>query len=96
MDVKIGDWVVTPRYGNRSRFRRCGFEPWISAKHWRGGLEKQSYADRCQDDRGRAIASFRRRFWYEEGGYLYDAIDGPEGDGCLVASQSALCHLARR
>lgn len=27
-----------------------------------------------------AAGSFRRRFWYQEGGYLYDVIDGPEGE----------------
>ncbi|HWI40349.1 MAG TPA: amylo-alpha-1,6-glucosidase, partial [Verrucomicrobiae bacterium] len=24
--------------------------------------------------------SFNRRFWYEEGGYLYDVVDGEQGD----------------
>src|SRR5215471_19995376 len=28
---------------------------------------------RCRD-------SFNRRFWYEAGGYLYDVVDGKEGD----------------
>ena len=27
-----------------------------------------------------AADSFRRRFWYSAGGYLYDVIDGPEGE----------------
>jgi glycogen debranching enzyme len=26
------------------------------------------------------MTSFRTRFWYEDGGYLYDVIDGPEGN----------------
>jgi glycogen debranching enzyme len=25
-------------------------------------------------------ANFRKRFWFEAGGYLYDVIDGPEGE----------------
>ena len=28
----------------------------------------------------RARESFNRRFWYEEGGYLYDVVDGEHGD----------------
>jgi len=28
---------------------------------------------RCRD-------SFNRRFWYEAGGYLYDVVDGEQGD----------------
>ena len=38
------------------------------------------YAGQCRNDRSKAIASFRTRFWYEDGGYLYDVIDGPEGN----------------
>jgi glycogen debranching enzyme len=38
------------------------------------------YAKRCDDDRIRAIKSFRVRFWYEQGGYLYDVVDGEGGD----------------
>ncbi|NJL16957.1 MAG: hypothetical protein HC938_06910 [Nitrospira sp.] len=37
------------------------------------------YAKGCRDDRARAVASFRARFWYEDGQYLYDTIDGPDG-----------------
>jgi predicted glycogen debranching enzyme len=28
----------------------------------------------------RAFDSFNRRFWYEPGGYLYDVVDGEQGD----------------
>src|SRR5690606_5125824 len=28
----------------------------------------------------RACASFNRRFWYEDGKYLYDVVDGPDGN----------------
>ncbi|HWD97729.1 MAG TPA: amylo-alpha-1,6-glucosidase, partial [Bryobacteraceae bacterium] len=28
----------------------------------------------------RVRESFNRRYWYEKGGYLYDVIDGPDGD----------------
>jgi glycogen debranching enzyme len=28
----------------------------------------------------RAYVSFNKRFWYEEGGYLYDVVDGERGD----------------
>jgi glycogen debranching enzyme len=28
----------------------------------------------------RALASFNRRFWYAPGGYLYDVVDGEQGD----------------
>ena len=31
-------------------------------------------------DRARAIESFRARFWYQTGGYLFDVVDGQTGD----------------
>jgi predicted glycogen debranching enzyme len=36
----------------------------------------KEYADMV----AKATASFRQRFWYEQGGYLYDVVDGPDGD----------------
>ena len=34
--------------------------------------EYADLADKCR-------ASFNRRFWYADGGYLYDVLDGPDG-----------------
>ncbi|HZH49538.1 MAG TPA: amylo-alpha-1,6-glucosidase, partial [Nitrospira sp.] len=80
MDVKIGDHVVTPRHGKPIEIQAL----WIKALAVGEALGRQfddaAFADRCRADRERAVASFRKRFWYEGGGYLYDVIDGPEGN----------------
>ncbi len=80
MDAKVGDWVVTPRHGKPVEIQAL----WVRALEVGERLARlfgdEAYADRCRNDRGQAIASFRKRFWYEAGGYLYDVIDGPEGD----------------
>ncbi len=80
MDVKIGDWVVTPRYGKPVEIQAL----WIRALDVGAGLAAEfgesDYAAGCRKDRARAAESFRKRFWYEDGQYLYDTIDGPEGD----------------
>ena len=80
MDSKVGDWVVTPRYGKPVEIQAL----WVRALEVGETLARQfgeaDYADRCRNDRSHAIASFRKRFWYEDGGYLYDVIDGPEGN----------------
>jgi predicted glycogen debranching enzyme len=80
MDVKIGDWVVTPRHGKPVEIQAL----WVRALRIGEQLARRfgetGYAGRCRRDRQRAVASFRKRFWYEEGGYLYDVIDGPEGN----------------
>jgi predicted glycogen debranching enzyme len=80
MDAKVGDWVVTPRHGKPVEIQAL----WIRALEVGETLARRfgeaDYADQCRNDRSNAIASFRKRFWYEDGGYLYDVIDGPEGN----------------
>ena len=79
MDAKIGDWVVTPRQGKPVEIQAL----WVHALDVGETLARlfgeASYADQCRADRQRAVATFQQRFWYEQGGYLYDVIDGPEG-----------------
>ena len=80
MDAKVGDWVVTPRHGKPVEIQAL----WVRALEVGETLARRfgeaDYADRCRNDRSKAMVSFRKRFWYEAGGYLYDVIDGPEGD----------------
>lgn len=80
MDAKVGDWVVTPRHGKPVEVQAL----WIRALSVGGSLAMKfgetAYARRCQKDHDQAAESFRQRFWYTDGGYLYDVIDGPEGN----------------
>jgi predicted glycogen debranching enzyme len=79
MDAKIDDWVVTPRVGKPVEINAL----WVNAlriaaelaAELGNGEDAQTYHDMAE----RAHASFQARFWYS-GGYLYDVIDGPEGD----------------
>ena len=79
MDAKVGEWVVTPRHGKPVEVQAL----WIRALEVGERLATRfgecDYATGCRMDRRRAIDSFRQRFWYQPGGYLYDVIDGPEG-----------------
>ena len=88
MDAKIGDWAVTPRQGKPVEIQAL----WIRALQVGACLAakfgERDYADGCRQDRTRAMRSFRARFWYEDGQYLYDTIDGPEGaDASLRPNQ---------
>jgi predicted glycogen debranching enzyme len=80
MDAKVGDWVVTPRHGKPVEIQAL----WIRALEIGARLAKRfreaEFAEGCEIDRRTAEASFQRRFWYQAGGYLYDVVDGPEGD----------------
>jgi predicted glycogen debranching enzyme len=80
MDAKVGDWVVTPRRGKPVEINAlwynalCLLAGWVEEERGSGAAaELREMADRCRE-------SFNRRFWYEKGGYLFDVIDGEEGD----------------
>jgi predicted glycogen debranching enzyme len=80
MDAKVGDLVVTPRRGKAVEINALFYNAlrllaeWVEAE--KGVSASKSYsiaADRVRE-------SFNRKFWYEEGRYLYDVIDGEKGD----------------
>ncbi len=79
MDAKVGDWVVTPRRGKAVEINALWYnalrllEGWQRAERGDGAAKEiAAHAEKARD-------SFNRRFWYEEGGYLYDVLDGPRG-----------------
>lgn len=86
MDAKVGDWVVTPRIGKPVEINAL----WINALRVMDALcrrlarpAKHPYTEMA----ARAVASFDK-FWYTDGGYLYDVIEGPEGsDAALRPNQ---------
>ncbi|MBX6362294.1 MAG: glycogen debranching enzyme family protein [Gemmatimonadetes bacterium] len=79
MDAKVDDWVVTPRRGKSVEINALWYNALRLMEGWlreRGDEE----ADGARELAERCRLSFNRRFWYDEGGYLYDVVDGPEGD----------------
>jgi predicted glycogen debranching enzyme len=78
MDAKVGDWVVTPRRGKAVEINALWYNALRLVAGW---CEEWNAYEQCR--RFSALAdqakeSFNRRFWYDEGGYLYDVIDGEE------------------
>lgn len=76
MDAKVGDWVVTPRIGKPVEINAL----WINALRVMYTLFKRFQVTPAHDYRAltnNALMSFNR-FWYREGGYLYDVIDDPQ------------------
>lgn len=80
MDAKVGDWVVTPRHGKPVEIQALWIRALEVGETLARRFDEAGYADQCQADRRKSIASFQVRFWNEQGGYLYDVIDGPEGN----------------
>ncbi len=80
MDAKVGDWVVTPRRGKAVEIQALWVHALAVGEELAARFGDRAYAKRCADDRARAIESFRARFWYGDGGYLYDVVDGEQGN----------------
>ncbi|MEC4888570.1 MAG: amylo-alpha-1,6-glucosidase [Nitrospira sp.] len=80
MDAKVGEWVVTPRQGKPVEIQALWIRALAVGEMLAKKFRDKAQAERCRRDRALATESFQRRFWYGAGGYLYDVIDGPEGD----------------
>jgi predicted glycogen debranching enzyme len=87
MDAKVGDWVVTPRYGKPVEIQAL----------WYNALRvMEDLADRVHDTRNaehyremadRARTSFVPLFWNELAGCLYDTVDGDRRDASIRPNQ---------
>ena len=74
MDVKLGDWVVTPRIGKPVEVQAL----WLNALRIAG-----ERAVRWRDVFGRARRAFRDRFWDESRGFLADVVDADHHAGAV-------------
>jgi predicted glycogen debranching enzyme len=75
MDAKMGDWVVTPRRGKAVEINALWYNALQLLAGWLRQTGETSPAGRYEAAAGRANASFNKRFWYGDGGYLYDVVD---------------------
>lgn len=80
MDAKVDDWVVTPRAGKAVEINALWYNALKLLETWVTEEQGSQAAAYLGDHTARAYASFNDRFWYSEGGYLYDVVDGCDGD----------------
>jgi predicted glycogen debranching enzyme len=87
MDAKVGDWVVTPRYGKAVEIQAL----WYNALCVMERLAKEFGDEKGEKRYGEMAAlakrSFNRLFWNEAAGCLYDVIDGDARDGSIRPNQ---------
>ena len=73
MDAKIGDEVVTPRRGKPVEINALWYCALACMEKWAMHLSIDAF--QYGQLRAQVEQSFNNRFWYEQGGYLYDVID---------------------
>jgi predicted glycogen debranching enzyme len=80
MDAKVEDWVVTPRRGKAVEINALWYNALCLMAQWlteeRGEDAGRPYAEHAE----LARQAFNARFWYADGGYCYDVVDGEQGD----------------
>ncbi len=79
MDAKVDDWVVTPRRGKAVEINALWYNALKLMEEWSQDLPTTFAPSELADHAARARECFNKRFWYGEGGYLYDVVDREEG-----------------
>jgi len=81
MDAKVDGWVVTPRRGKAVEINALWYNALCLLGNWLAE-ERQGngFAERVRAAAEQAYESFNKRFWNEDLGYLYDVVDGEQGD----------------
>jgi predicted glycogen debranching enzyme len=87
MDAKVGNWVVTPRYGKPVEIQAL----WYNALRTMEDLATR-FGDSAGQKRYAKMAtvarwSFNRLFWNESAGCLYDVVNGGAPDASIRPNQ---------
>ncbi len=79
MDAKVNDWVVTPRRGKPVEINALWYRALTLMESW--AIRLSTDATAYSQLRTQCRQHFAARFWYEQGGYLYDVVDGDDVTG---------------
>jgi predicted glycogen debranching enzyme len=90
MDVKVDNWVVTPRIGKPVEINALWYNALKVMADFARRMCDGHAAARYEALAGRATTSFVDRFWHAKGGYLYDVIDGPSGNDASLRPNQIL------
>ena len=97
MDAKVGDEVITPRHGKPVEVNALWYCALTYMEQW--AVHLSTDATQYSQLRSQVRQHFATRFWYEEGGYLYDVVDveGKSGnnDASLRPNQLFAASLTR-
>ena len=81
MDAKVDGWVVTPRRGKAVEINALWYNALRLLATWLGEERKHDgFVSRVAEEADRVRESFNKRFWSDELGYLFDVVDGEQGN----------------
>jgi predicted glycogen debranching enzyme len=80
MDAKVEDWVVTPRRGKAVEINALWYNALRLLENWLREEKNENAANDIAKRAQQTFDSFNRRFWFASGNYLYDVVDGENGN----------------
>lgn len=89
MDVRVGDWVPTPRHGKPVEINALWYNALKVMEQLAERFEPSGSpaAEDCRSLSELVKSSFREKFWWKEKGCLYDVVDGDGVDNHLRPNQ---------
>ena len=87
MDVKIGDWVVTPRHGKPVEIQALWYNTLCVMEEFASRFADNAAQVFFRELAARARDSFNHLFWNWEAGCLYDVVDGGLRDASIRPNQ---------
>jgi predicted glycogen debranching enzyme len=87
MDAKVGDYVVTPRIGKPVEINALWYNALRISAEWAAKLGKSTDAERFTRQADATGDAFRRRFWNEGNGCLYDVLTDSYNDASIRPNQ---------
>jgi len=99
MNAIVKDVPVTPRYGKPVEVNALWYHALSLLREWSQLLLQQGRirhgTSYYKEQSLQVERSFNERFWYPAGGYLYDVIDGPDGDDQSLRPNQLLAFSLR-
>jgi predicted glycogen debranching enzyme len=80
MDAMVGGWIVTPRRGKTVEINALWYNALRLLEDWIRKYRDEKDSIRYRQLADRVYESFNAKFWYGPGGYLYDIVDGEQGN----------------
>ncbi len=90
MDAKVDGWVVTPRRGKAVEINALWYNALRLLQGWITAVRSEKDAAEAKARADMAYESFNKRFWMADKGYLFDVVDGEDGDSALCRPNQVL------